>query len=118
MTYSETLSAENNIREPRVAELRDTGLLAEVESDIAHVRLHLAERESEFVVVLVLDRRIWRELDEVVGLERDDVREQVAAREREVLDDEVERVVRVLDARNGDVANLGKRVCVRKLLMR
>ena len=46
------------------------------------------------------------ELDVVLGLELDDVREGVAAREYEVLDDEIEGVVRVLDARKGHVANL------------
>jgi hypothetical protein len=41
-----------------------------------------------------------------VGLDGDDVREQVAALEGEVLDDEIERVVGVLDARDGDISDL------------
>lgn len=42
------------------------------------------------MVRLVGDGRVWREADVVVGLERDDIGEEVASREREVLDDEVE----------------------------
>ena len=42
----------------------------------------------------------------VVSVHGDDIGEQVAALESKVLDDEVQRFVRVLDAGNGDVANL------------
>ena len=59
-------------------------------------------------MVLALDRRARRDLDEVVRLERNHVQEEVASREPGVLDDKVERVVRVLDARDSDVADLGK----------
>ena len=45
-------------------------------------------------------------LEVVVGADLDDVGEEVAARKHEVLDDNVERVVGVLDARDGHVANL------------
>lgn len=106
---SEALAAEEHVRETRVAQLREAGLLAEPEGDVAHVRLDLAERERELVVLLVLDGLVGRELEEVVRLERDDVREEVPAGERQVLDDEVHLIVGVLDARNGDVADL-KRV--------
>jgi hypothetical protein len=41
-----------------------------------------------------------------VGLDSDDVREQVAALEGEVLDDEVERVIGVLDTRDGNISDL------------
>ena len=103
---SKALAADNDVRETRVGDLREAGLLAEPEGDVAHVRLDLAEREGELMVVLVLDRLVRRELEEVVGLERDDVREEVAAGEREVLDNEVHHVVGILDARDGDIPDL------------
>ena len=42
----------------------------------------------------------------VVGANLDDVGEEVATREHEVLDDDVEGIVGILDARDGDVADL------------
>ena len=107
-TYGETLATEEHVCETLVGELGEAGLLAEVERDVAHVRLDLAERERELVVRLVADGAVRRELDKVVRVHGDDVREDVAALEREVLDDEVELVIGVLDARDGDVANLDK----------
>lgn len=41
-----------------------------------------------------------------MGLDGNDVREQVAALESEVLNDEVERVIGVLDAGDGNVSDL------------
>ena len=60
------------------------------------------------MVMLVRNGVIWGKLDEVVRLHGDDVGEDVAALEREVLNDEVELIVGVFDARDGDVANLDK----------
>ena len=57
-------------------------------------------------MVLVFDRRVGWVLDKVVGLEWHKFGKEVAAGEREVLDDEIEVVVGVLDAMNGDVSNL------------
>ena len=102
----ETMPTKEHVRDTRVAQLREAALLAEVERDVAHVRLNVAERKRELVVVLVLDGVVRRELDEVVRLHGDDVGEDVAALEREVLDDEVELIVGVLDTRDGDVADL------------
>ena len=45
-------------------------------------------------------------LEVVVGADLDDVGEEVAARKHEVLDDNVERVVGVLDARDGNISEL------------
>jgi hypothetical protein len=59
------------------------------------------------VVRLVGDGRVRREADVVVSLERDDVGEEIASGECEVLDDKVERLVGVLDTRDRDVSNLG-----------
>ena len=55
---------------------------------------------------LTSDRVVRAELHVVMGLDGDDVREEVATLKREVLNDEVERVVGVLDTRDGDVSNL------------
>ena len=101
-----TMTAKEHVGQARVRQLGDAGLLAEVERDVLHVRLDLAERERELVVVLVADRVVRRELDEVVGLHRDDVWEQVRTGQREVLDDNVEGVVGVLNTRDGNVPNL------------
>lgn len=69
------------------------------------------------MVVLVLDRRVEGGLYEVVRLERDHVREGVAPGEREVSNNEVERLVRVLDAQGGDVVSLAREASVSRLLM-
>ena len=56
--------------------------------------------------VNVLDVLVRAELHVVVRVHGDEVREDVLAREREVLDDKVDLLIRVLDARDGDVADL------------
>ena len=52
------------------------------------------------------DSVVRAEADEVVGFHADHVGEEVPPGEGEVLDDQVERLVRVLDARDGDVSDL------------
>jgi hypothetical protein len=110
----ETLAAEEHIREARVLELREAGLLAEPERDVTHVGLalsadvideeamkprqdamYLAESKRELVVRLVADSLVRREPKEVVRIHADQVREEVAAGEREVLNDHVHRIVGV-----------------------
>lgn len=54
----------------------------------------------------VRDSIVRAEPDEVVCLHADDIREEVPTRQREVLDDEVERIVRVLDAWDRDISHL------------
>jgi hypothetical protein len=103
---TQPLPAEQHVRKSRVLELGHTSLLIEVKRNVAHVRLDVSKREREVVVLLVADGTVGRKLDIVVRLDLDDVREEVLALEREVLDDEIELVVGVLDARDGDVANL------------
>lgn len=58
------------------------------------------------MMVLILDRIVRRELGEVVRLKLDNVGEEVAALQGEVLNDEVQRIVTVLDTGNRDVADL------------
>lgn len=90
--------AQENVRETRVGELHDTCLCAEVEGDIAHVCLNLAQRERELMVRLVpagkhwlarvqndisrvnvLDVVVRAELGKVARVDGDKVREEVLA---------------------------------------
>lgn len=102
----QTLSTEQDICQPRILELRHPALFVKVERDVAHVSLDVSKRQGEVMVLLVGDGAVGRELDIVVRLDLNNVWEQVLSLEGEVLDDEVELVVGVLDARDGDVANL------------
>lgn len=125
--HAQTLSTNKNVRETRVLHLRQTCLLAIVERDVAHVGLDLRERERDLVVLLIYTQipssafhpqRATRkkrhtgnsivraELHIILRLNRHDVREEVTALERKVLNDKVKRVVRVLDAWDGDVPDL------------
>ena len=54
----------------------------------------------------ILDSIVRAELDEVVRLHAHKVWEEVSAVEGKVLDDQIERVVGVLNTRDRDVANL------------
>ena len=103
--YCETSTTKNDIRQPGVCQL-DTMLHPEVKRDIPHISLHLAKGESEFMVMLVLDSRIWREFEVVMRFDTDDVGEEVASGQREILDDEIERIIGVFDARDGNIADL------------
>lgn len=103
---SQPLPTKYDVRQARIADLWETGLLAEVEGDVAHVRLDLGEGEGELVMMFVGNGVVGGELDVVVSLHGDGVGEKVAAREGEVLDDEIDGVVGVLDARDGDVSDL------------
>lgn len=58
------------------------------------------------VFYMASNHTVWREPEVVVRLDTNDVWEKVAAFEGEVLDDEVEAVVRVLNAGDGDVSDL------------
>ena len=50
---SQTLATEQDVGQARVGEFRETALLLEVERNVAHVRLDLAQRENELVVILI-----------------------------------------------------------------
>jgi len=102
----ETFAAEEDVCETRVLDLRDAGLLLEVEGNITHIGLDLAESEGEVVVVFIGDGRVRRDDDMVVRLDLDGVGEQVASLEGKVLDDQVELVVGILNAGDGDISDL------------
>lgn len=58
------------------------------------------------MVVLVTDGIVRAELNEVVGFEGYYIGEEIATGKSEILDYEIKVLVRVLDARNRDVADL------------
>jgi len=68
-------------------------LMPDFPKKVSHIGLHLPERESEFVVMLVRDRRVRREPDVIVGFKSNDVGEEVASGHDDDLDDEVERII-------------------------
>ena len=119
----ETRSADEDVSQAGVRELKDSSLLAEIERDVFHVGLDLAKSEGELVMSLIpengvselmqaqilcylLDDVVWTELDEVVRFNGDDVWEKVLSRQGQVLDDDVPRIVRVFDTGNGEISNL------------
>ena len=104
--HVDALTTENEVGEAGVPELGKTSLLPEVEGNVAKVRLNLAETELNLVVGLVVDNTVRREFEIVPGSHSDDIGEQVLAREGEVFDNEVEGVVGVLNAGDGDVTDL------------
>lgn len=58
------------------------------------------------MMMLVRNVVVRAELDVVMSDQCDDVREKISALEGKIFEDEVPRIVIVLDARNGKVANL------------
>lgn len=100
---SQSLTTKEDIGQPRVLQLDGTSLTVEVEGNVPHIGLHLAEGEGEVMEVRVRssDGVVRGELHEVVSVEGDNVGEKVGALHGKVLDDEIHGVVGVLDARNG-----------------
>ena len=64
------------------------------------------EVERHMVMMIVGDRVIRGKFDEVMHLHLDDVREQVSTLQRQVFNDEVERVVCVFDTRDRNISDL------------
>lgn len=102
----QTIPADENIGDTRVHNLGETSLLAVVDRDVPHVRLHLGELEHKFVMVLIGYRVVGTELQEVVCIKRNDIREQIAALKSQVLDDKVDRVIGILDTWDRNIPNL------------
>jgi hypothetical protein len=110
-----TLARDDNVGETVVRKLGESSLLSERKGDVSDVGLGLRGGDSEERVrglESLLDRRVRAELDSLVGLNLDNVGDNVGSREDQVLDDQVDLVVRVLGSRNGDVTdssnNLGE----------
>jgi hypothetical protein len=68
---AETFAPEENVSETRILDFGNPSLLVEVESNIAHVCLDMAQMEGDLVVTIVVDGTVWRELDEVMRLDGD-----------------------------------------------
>jgi hypothetical protein len=68
------------------------------------VSLHLPESDHKAMVTLVANGGVRREVD--VIMDSDDVGEEIAAGEREVIKDQVGAIVCILDTRDRDIANL------------
>jgi len=103
---SQARATDQNICNTRICYPREAGFLAEVERNLTHVCLDLGEREGKFVVMFIRDGVIGAELHIVVRLDGNDVWEQITTLKRQVLDNEVKRIVRILHAWNRDVPNL------------
>ena len=107
--HADTLAADDDVGQTAVLDLGPSSLSSESELDVSEVGLDLGHRESNSVVVLVLhlvDSIVRREAKVVVNVNLDDVGPQVGALQDEVLDDQVNVLVRVLGSGNGHVANL------------
>ena len=104
--HVDTFATEDDVGQAGVPQLWETGLFPEVEGDVAKVCLNLAEGKLDLVFRMVVDHAVGRKFEVVLGSNVDDVGEQVFAREREILNDEVEGIVCILDAWNGNVADL------------
>ena len=119
----DTVAANEDICQTRILDLGEASLFAEIESNVAEVGMDLTEAESESVMGFVLDRGIRGKLEVVLGGRLNDARpwsgfgeftcikwdvlgEDVLSLKGKILDNEVEGLVGVLDARDGDVADL------------
>jgi hypothetical protein len=94
-----------NIRQPRISRL-DASLPPEVERDVLHISLYLTKGKCVLVVLLVCDSRIGRELDEIMRLDHHGVLNGVASGLSMMLDDQINGVIGVLDARNWNAVDL------------
>lgn len=105
-THGNALAANRDIRQSGIRKLWDPTLLFEVEGDIPHVGLDLAEVQSDVVRTVVLNGVVRAEFEVILGFNTDDIREQVLPRESQILDNEIERIISVLDTRNRDKSDL------------
>lgn len=76
-----------------------------IKCNVAHISLHLLKSKGDSVVMVVFYSIVRRKLDVVEGFELHDSREKVSTLQREVLNDEVQGFIRILHARDGNVAN-------------
>lgn len=106
---ADTLSANDDIGQTAVLDLGPSRLSSESELDISEIGLDLRHGESNSVVVVILhvvDLVVRRETKVVVNVDLDDVRPQVGTLQDEVLDDQVNVLVRVFSSGNGNVTDL------------
>jgi len=85
LTYRHPFSSKKDVCQSRIYHFGYACLLSEVERHIPHISLHLAEREGKLVVMFIRYSVVRAELDEVMGLERNEVGENIAPRKCKVL---------------------------------
>ncbi len=83
-----------------------SGFLAEIKGYITHICLDLPKRQREFVMTEIVDHIVGRKFHKVVHFDRHDIRKQITTLKGKIFDDEVQRLVRVLNSRNRDVSDL------------
>jgi len=96
----QAFAAQEDVGEPRILDLRKAALLVEVEGDVTHIRLNLREREFEIVCVVIWNRIVRRELDAVVRVYGDNVGQEIGALQCEILNNEIQLIVGVFNARD------------------
>lgn len=104
----DTLASDDNICDTRVGELGPTRFPSEAEENVLNVALDLREPNLESVASALetpVDLFVWGEDEVVVSHELDDVGEEVGAGKNQVLNDQVDLVVRVFSSGNGEVAD-------------
>lgn len=105
----DTLAGDDHIGETVVGNLGPSGLSPEGKIDVSDIGLDTLSGELHLVVVgvdVLGDGWEGGEGERVVGSDGDEVGEEVWSGEDEVLDDNVDRVVRVLGSWDGDVSDL------------
>lgn len=106
---ADTLSANDDIGQTAVLDLGPSRLSSESKLDVSEIGLDLRHGESNSVVVVILhvvDLVVRREAKVVVDVDLDDVGPQVGTLQDEVLDDQVNVLVRVFRSGNGNVTDL------------
>lgn len=102
----DTLAGNDNIGETVVGKLGPSRLSSESKGDVSNVTLDLRKSQSQDVrssLETLVDLRVRREFEVVVSGKLDNVGEQVGSGKDQVLNDQVDLVIRVLGSRNGDV---------------
>lgn len=105
----DTLSSKNNIGKTVVRKLGPSALTPKGKGNISDVGLDLTETQPELVVLVVhrlVQLGVRAEREGVERLDVDNVGEKVRTRKDQVLNNQVDAVVGVLSAGNGDVADL------------
>lgn len=105
----DTLSSKNNIGQTVIRKLGPSALTPKGKGNISNVGLDLTETQSELVVLVVhglVQLGVRAESERVERLNVDNVGEEVRTRKDQVFDDQVDTVVGVLSAGDGNVVDL------------
>lgn len=105
----DTLSSKNNIGQTVIRKLGPSALTPKGKGNISNVGLDLTETQSELVVLVVhglVQLGVRAESERVERLNVDNVGEEVRTRKDQIFDDQVDTVVGVLSAGDGNVVDL------------